>query len=150
MSQVKIATASKDSTELIGISPNNKEFGYIRVESAESVQFGAGGWLNARVKSALIKGKVTDLQTWVKANNIKVGSLITGKIVAKESHTPFYQGQQPKRAGQDGEILHVAGQPIYRNTEFTLDESMQDELIQHENVISGAARVVAGNDVTMN
>jgi hypothetical protein len=140
MSKVKIATCRQDSTDLIGVSPNNSDFGYIRVVSSEGLSFGAGGWLNSRQKSTLIKGKITDLQEWVRKNNIQVESEIPGKIVVKESLTPFYETQQPKRSNPEGPVLYktVGGinRPIYRQTEFTLDDTIQDELIQHDNVLS--------------
>lgn len=154
--QVVVTTSRNDSKELIGISANKPDYGYIRVESSEGVQFAEGGWINNRVKSTLIKGRVVDLETWVKKTGIKVGSLLSGKIVIRESLTPFFDGQEPKRAGQDGEILHKDGQPIYRNTEFTLQFDKQDELITHDNVIKGSiqGRVgispnMAANDVKM-
>lgn len=146
---VKVTTCKNDSTELIGVSINNPDFGYIRIESTDVVQFTTGGWLNSNKRSTLIKGKIADLTAWVKNNGIKVGSEFVGKIVVKEQLMPFYEGQDPKRAGADGEILHKDGQPIYRQTEFTLDSTMQDTLIQHDNVLSAAARKMSANDITM-
>lgn len=146
---VKVTTCKNDSTELIGVSINNPDFGYIRIESTDAVQFTTGGWLNSNKRSTLIKGKIADLTAWVKNNGIKVGSEFVGKIVVKEQLMPFYEGQDPKRAGADGEILHKDGQPIYRQTEFTLDSTMQDTLIQHDNVLSAAARKMSANDITM-
>lgn len=154
MSTVKVSTASNSSTEIIGVSNNNPDFGYIRVEENGGLSFGNGGWLNAKTKSALIKGKVADLQTFVRKNNVTVGYEIPGQIVIMEqAGTPFYEGQAPKRAGQDGEILYITrdGQklPIYRQTEFTMDMTRVDQLVQHENALSQAARVMTANDIAV-
>lgn len=149
METVKVATCKNDSADLIGVSSNNPDYGYIRIQSSSAIQFGAGGWLNSNTRSTLIKGKITDLTAWVKSNNIKVGSEFAGKIVVKEALMPFYENQQPKRAGAEGEILHKDGQPIFRVTEFTLDQSAQDTLIAHDNVLSAAAKVMSNNDISM-
>ena len=146
MSKVKVTTCRNESSELIGISPNNSDYGFIRVESAEAAQIGAGGWINTNRRTTLIKGKINDLTQWVKANNIKIGTELPGKIVINEqAGVPFYEGQEPKRAGKDGEVLHVDGQPIFRQTEFTLDMTASDKLIKHHNVLSAAARSVSSN-----
>jgi len=154
MSTVKVTTASNSTSEIIGVSNNNPEFGYIRVEANEGLSFGNGGWLNSKSKSALIKGKVADLQTFIRKNNVSVGYEIPGQIVVMEqAGTPFYEGQQPKRAGVDGEVLFVTRNgeklPIYRQTEFTMDMNKVDMLVQHENALSTAAKVIAANDIAV-
>lgn len=151
---VTVTTCSNSSTEIIGVSTNNPDYGYIRVESNEGLSFGNGGWLNAKSKSALIKGKVADLRAFVQKNNVTVGYKIPGQIVILEqAGLPFYEGQQPKRAGADGEVLYVTrnGQklPIYRQTEFTMDMTRTDSPIQHENVLSAAAKTMAANDIAV-
>jgi hypothetical protein len=147
---VKVVTCRNESSELIGISPNNSDYGFIRIESTDTIQIGNGGWINSNKRSTLIKGKISDLTSWVKSNSIKVGTEFAGKIVVKEqAGTPFYEGQQPKRAGADGEILHKDGMPIFRQTEFTLDMTAHDVLVKHDNVLSAAARQISTNDITM-
>lgn len=153
-STVKVTTASNSTTEIMGISSNNPDFGYIRVEENGGLSFGAGGWLNSRTKTALIKGKVKDLQAFIQKNNVTVGYEIPGQIVIMEQEgTPFYEGQQPKRAGQDGEVLYkvVNGEklPIYRQTEFTMDMTKSDSLVQHDNALSTAAKAVLANDIAV-
>jgi len=153
-STVKVTTASNSTTEIMGISSNNPDFGYIRVEENGGLSFGAGGWLNSKTKTALIKGKVKDLQAFIQKNNVTVGYEIPGQIVIMEqAGTPFYEGQQPKRAGQDGEVLYkvVNGEklPIYRQTEFTMDMTKSDSLVQHDNALSTAAKAVLANDIAV-
>ena len=150
---VKVTTCKKDSTEILGKSNNNPDYGYIRVEESTGLTFGAGGWLNSNTKTALIKGKVTDLTAFLQKNNVKVGYEIPGKIVIKEQTTAFYTGQQPKIVPSTGEVLYVTingvQSPIYRQTEFTMDTNMQDVLIQHENVLSGASKAISANDIAI-
>lgn len=150
---VKVTTCRKDSNEILGKSNNNPDYGYIRVEESTGLTFGAGGWLNSNTKTALIKGKVTDLTAFLQKNNVKVGYEIPGKIVIKEQTTPFYTGQQPKIVPSTGEVLYVTingvQTPIYRQTEFTMDTNMQDVLIQHENVLSGASKVISANNIAI-
>lgn len=153
MSTVKVTTCKNDSQEIIGKSLNNPDFGYFRVETNEGLSFGAGGWLNSKTKTALIKGKVTDLVAFIKKNNVAVGYEIPGKIVTKEQIIAFYPGQQPKLIPSTGEILYVTvngvKSPIYRQTEFTMDMLMEDVLIQHENVLTSAGRVILQNDIVI-
>jgi hypothetical protein len=153
MSKVKVTTCTTQSTEIIGKSTNNPDYGYIRVESSEGISFGNGGWLNANTKTALIKGKVTDLTTFVQKNRVTVGYEIDGKIVVNESLTPFYEGQQPKIVPSTGEVLFVetaeGKKPIYRQTEFTMDMTRVDEFIKHSNALSTAARVIVQNDIAV-
>tara|TARA_R110000868_G_scaffold37331_1_gene132219 strand:- start:1806 stop:2270 length:465 start_codon:yes stop_codon:yes gene_type:complete len=153
MSKVKVTTSTNESTEIIGKSTNSPDYGYIRVESTEGMSFGNGGWLNTNRKTALIKGKLSDLTAFVKKNNVMEGYEIEGKIVVNESLTPFYATQQPKLIPSTGEILYKetsnGKEPIYRQTEFTIDMNKVDTLIQHSNVLSAAARVVVQNDIAI-
>lgn len=117
---------------LIGISNNNPEYGYIRVESTVR-EIREGGWLKYTRRSALIKGLVEDL----KQAGFKAGEEITGQIIVKESLEPF-NPENPeknlKRAGSDGVILTREGKPIYRETFFTVDPYKEDEFIAHDNI----------------
>tara|TARA_R110000868_G_C10596800_1_gene740086 strand:- start:141 stop:608 length:468 start_codon:yes stop_codon:yes gene_type:complete len=150
---VKVITSKKDSTEILGVSTNNPEFGYIRVEENGAVSFGNGGWLNSSSKTALIKGKTADLQTFINKNNVRAGYELSGQIVIIEQTTPFYAGQQPKINPSTSEVLYVtvAGikTPIYRQTEFTQDMTRQDSMLQHENVMTGAGKAIQANEIAM-
>ena len=80
----KVTVAADKNGNVIGISPNNPEYGWIRVEQNARV-INDRGWLRNSKRSALIKGKVEDLV----ASNYKEGEEITGKIIVIESHDPF-------------------------------------------------------------
>jgi hypothetical protein len=129
MNRVKVA-ADKNGN-IIGVSQNNPEYGYIRVEQV-ATQINDQGWLRNVKRSSLIKGKVEDLL----ACNYKEGSEILGKIVVVESFEPF-NPVNPERdlkiAGDTGVICRVNDQPIYRQTLFTSNQNATDELITHNN-----------------
>lgn len=129
MSTVKVAA---DKTgNIIGVSQNNPEYGYIRVEQA-ATQINDQGWLRNVKRSALIKGKVEDLL----ACGYKEGSTINGKIIVVESLTPFNPtnpDRDLKVAGETGVICRIDDQPIYRQTFFTQNLNAYDELITHDN-----------------
>lgn len=129
MSKV-VVTADKNGN-VIGISQNNPEYGYIRVEQT-ATQINEQGWLRNVKRGALIKGKVADLVEC----QYQEGDEITGKIVVRESLTPF-NPESPDRdlkiAGDTGVICRVNDEPIYRQTFFTTNLSSTDELIMHTN-----------------
>ena len=116
---------------VIGVSQKNPEYGYIRVEQ-QIVQINDQGWLRNSKRSALIKGKVEDLM----ACNYKEGTQIPGRIVVRESLTPF-NPENPDRdlkiAGDTGVICRINDEPIYRQTFFTSNQSAQDDLVSHTN-----------------
>jgi len=130
MIETVTVTADKNGN-IIGISPNNPEYGYIRVEQ-NATQINDQGWLRNVKRSALIKGRVKDLMDC----NYTNGSTIQGKIVVKESLIPF-NTENPDRdlkiAGDTGVICRVDDEPIYRQTFFTTNPNNHDEFITHNN-----------------
>jgi len=129
MSKVKVA-ADKNGN-IVGVSQNNPEYGWIRVEQI-ATQINDQGWLRHAKRSALIKGKVEDLI----ACGYKEGSEIQGKIIVVESFEPFNPNNPDrdlKIAGDTGIICRVDDQPIYRQTFFTQNLNAVDELIMHDN-----------------
>lgn len=129
MSKV-VVTADADGN-VIGVSKNNPEYGYVRVEQTVN-QINDRGWLRVTKRSALIKGLVKDL---IEAG-LTSGKEIPGKIVVVESFQPF-NTENPDRdlkiAGQTGVICRVDDEPIYRQTFYTSNLSAQDEFIMHNN-----------------
>jgi hypothetical protein len=127
----KVTVAADKNGNVIGISPNNPEYGWIRVEQNARV-ITERGWLRNSKRSALIKGKVEDLV----ASNYRDGEEITGRIIVVESHDPF-NPENPDRdlkiAGTTGIICRVDDQPIFRQTFFTPNTNAEDELIMHNN-----------------
>jgi hypothetical protein len=128
---MKVRVTADKHGNVITVSPNNPEFGWIRVEQT-ATQINDRGWLRNAKRSAFIKGKVEDL----KASNYKEDTEINGKIVVVESLVPF-NSENPDRdlkiAGETGVICRIDDQPIYRQTFFTTNLNAYDELITHNN-----------------
>lgn len=125
-------TVTADATgNVIGVSQNNPEYGYIRVEQI-ATQINDEGWLKTVRRSALIKGRVQDLID----TKYDADTEISGKIVVRESLTPF-NSENPDRdlkvAGSTGVICRIGDEPIYRQTFFTTNLNAQDEFIMHDN-----------------
>lgn len=129
MEKVKVL-ATKEGN-VINVSQNNPEYGFIRVEQI-CPQFTESGWLKRVKRNTLIKGTIEDLESM----NYKKDQELPGKIIVKESFEPFNTenpDQHIKVAGETGIICRVNDQPIYRETFYTLNENAQDELIMHNN-----------------
>lgn len=126
-----VVMPSDTTGNVINVSKNNPDYGYVRVESL-STQINAEGWLRAVKRSALIKGLVKDLVS----AGFTAGQALPGKIVIKESLQPF-NSNDPERdlkiAGDTGIVCRMDDQPIYRQSFYTSDVSAQDELIMHTN-----------------
>lgn len=131
MNASAVTVVGDASGNVITVSKNNPEYGYVRLEQTH-VNISDRGWLKLSKRSALIQGKVSDLVT----ANFVAHSPIPGKIIVMESHEPFNE-KDPSRdlkvAGQSGVVCRVGDQPIYRQTFYTTDETAQDVLIQHDN-----------------
>ncbi|MFO0453023.1 MAG: hypothetical protein ACK52I_30920 [Pseudomonadota bacterium] len=129
MSKVKVV--GDENGNVIHISQNNPEYGYIRVQQ-ETIQINEKGWLKAVTRSALIKGKMEDLE---KAG-YTVNTVLPGKIIVVESLTPF-NPQNPEKnmkiAGNTGVVCRIDDQPIYRDTVYTTNVNAYDEFISHTN-----------------
>jgi len=128
MNTVKVVADANGN--IINVYENNPELGSIRVEQ-EVLQVGNGGWMKFVKRSAFIKGSINDL----KKLSYTKGQTIPGKIVIKESLTPFNPKNPDKNlkvAGQTGIIMRVDDQPIYRDAVYTLNDNEVDELIQHD------------------
>ena len=127
----KVRVTADQSGNIIGVSQNNPEYGYIRVEQVCTV-INNEGWLRKNKRSALIKGKIVDLVD----TDFTEGQEIDGKIIVVESHVPF-NPENPERdlkvAGDTGIVCRVDDMPIYRQSYFTPNLSAQDELIMHTN-----------------
>jgi hypothetical protein len=127
----KVVVTADTNGNVIGISKNNPEYGYVRVEQ-NVTQVNDRGWLRNVKRSALIKGKVNDL---VEAG-LTAGKELNGKIIVVESFQPF-NPENPDRdlkiAGDTGIICRVDDEPIYRQTFYTTNVNAVDELIMHTN-----------------
>ncbi len=114
---------------VINVSKNNPEFGYIVVAQEKSIF--SGSWFKVQKTTALINAKVKDLEL----HNFGIGEVIPGSIYIHESLEPF-DGDDTKNlkiAGDTGVICTFKGQPIYRKVSFTSEANKADILIVHDN-----------------
>lgn len=127
--EVKVTASSTGA--VVNPSKNNPEFGYIRLEQ-RSHTFDENGFMRPVVKSALIKGKVSDLGTL----GYTKGQALEGQIVVTESTTPSNPDnleQDLKVAGDSGVVCSIGGEKIYRTARYTMDLEAQDTLLSHDN-----------------
>lgn len=90
------------------------------------------GFAKKSLISALIYGTLEDLKSfgWHK------GMELEGKIVAKDSLTPFNRLNPEKDfkvAGKTEIVCTIEGKPIYRKTFYRQNSDAVDETIQHDN-----------------
>ena len=127
----KVVVTGDANGNVIGVSENNPDYGYVRVEQ-NGTFINDQGWLRMSKRSTLIKGLVKDLEV----ANFKAGQELPGKIVVVESLIPF-NPENPDRdlkiAGDTGVICRIDDQPIYRQTFFTSNLDATDQLITHTN-----------------
>lgn len=131
MKSKSVTVKGDKNNNVITVSPNNPEFGWLTVEQ-EVFQINDRGWLKGITRTALIHGRVEDL----KETGYTAGTQLPGKIVVLESLNPF-SSQMPdkdlKLAGDTGVICRVDDQPIYRKSFFTTNQNLMDEFISHTN-----------------
>jgi hypothetical protein len=127
-----IVVADEATGSVINVSENNSEFGYVRVSQTRTM-IDDNGFLKRRIVSALIPGKIEDLQ----ATGFYANQVLNGRVVVQEALLPFNQKNSErdlKIAGDTGILCTLGGLPIYRRTVFSFNEGLQDDLIKHDNV----------------
>lgn len=126
----KVRVVADKNGNVITVS-SNEEFGYIRVVQ-DTTNFTAKGWIEERQLSALVHGRLEMLLK----QNFSEGQELNGKIVVKESLTPFdgsTDDRDLKYAGATGIPCLLDDQPIYRRTFYTENQQEESELVQHNN-----------------
>lgn len=134
MSKVKVFADEFGS--VVFISPNNPEYGYIRVEQDCPV-FNSKGWFDFKKRCAIIPGRTQDLKRAVESNFFVAGKELPGKIVVREQLEPLMESNPDfglKRAGNNGPVLLFEDQMIYRRAFYTENMNETDVLIQHTNI----------------
>ena len=131
MNSKVIVTADATTNSVVNVS-DNPEWGYLRVEQIRTM-IDDNGFLKRKSVSAIVPGLLSDLQ----ASGFFAGQQLDGKIVVEESLEPFNK-KNPERdlkvAGETGIVCTYGGLPIYRRTKFSLDGTMQDTLVKHDNI----------------
>jgi len=131
MSKNTVTVVADDNGNVIHQS-KNPEIGYVKVIQ-DAVTYTASGWVQRKMRSALILGNIEDL----KGLKFKKGQTLPGKIVVKESTEPF-SVENPdyhlKIAGKTGIICcTIDGEPIYRNTFYDVTGEQEDVFVPHAN-----------------
>ena len=108
------------------LTPAKEGWSTMRVDQKTYTLEGPGG---VRGRSAFITKKNEDWEILKKVMNLQVGLPISGQIVRKESRTPQFEGQNPKKNPTTDEIFLVDGQPVYFQDTYTEDLTAKDELI---------------------
>lgn len=136
-----IFTQSKNEDGSPKLDKNGKPFGYIRVENPSKIDL-AYAYQNGGIRrgqSALI---AMSCEAWEKSKNFyKEGMEIPGRVRIVESLVKD-KGMQAKLAGKEGTPCTLGGQQIYRKTEFDATGTLEDVLLQHDNVIAGSNATV--------
>lgn len=144
--QGKVVVTADANNNVIGVSKNNPDYGYVRVEQTGAF-INDQGWLRMTKRSALIKGLVSEL---IQAG-FTAGQELAGKIVIVESLTPF-NSENPDRdlkiAGGTGVVCRIDDEPIYRQTFYTTNVNAVDQLLMHNN--SEEIREVQASQKLMN
>ena len=123
-------TIKKDSLGNAVRQSRNPEYGYVVVQQ-EKVVMSTTGWVNRKIATALVKGKLEDLLIMFKNLETLPGQIVT--IEQLEPLNPENLEQGMKIAGDTGVVCCVDGQPIYRTSLYTTDLTMQDKFIAHDN-----------------
>jgi len=113
-------------------SKNNPEYGYVKVVQTKQL-VDVNGFLRRIQVPARIQGYVGEH----KVSGYYEGQELTGRVVIRESLTPFNTKNPEgdlKIAGSTGVVCKVNGQPIYRKTVYTDIPTVKEELIAHDNV----------------
>jgi len=146
-----VTVLADDNGMVIRQSKNNPEYGFVVLQQTRTmIQSNPAnvknvGWLKTQKMTTLLKGKMEELKMF----GFTKGMELPGKIVVKESTTPFSEenpDQHLKIAGDTGIVCCIHGEPIYRITYYTADASEQDEFVQHNNVDA----IRSANGVTSN
>ena len=128
MSKILVKT-HPETGRVLTQNPKNQDWSTVRLEQETFVM---NGRIAGKVtRSAFITGPTEVLN----AMNLQPNGEypVPGKLVVKESLTPFYEGQKAKVAGDTGVECKLDGQPIYRQVEFSNDTTAPDVLIAHNN-----------------
>jgi hypothetical protein len=133
MNASKVTVVGDPTTKaVIVVSENNPIYGYVKLTQKVSI-VDDNGFLRLKPISTLLHSTVEELE----AMNFYAGQELPGKIVIQESLKPFNE-KAPQRdlkvAGSTGIVCTLNGNPIYRRTIYKADSSMENTLIQHDNV----------------
>lgn len=145
MSNVRIVPGK--TGQVVTASKNNKEIGYVQMESVENVI--VNGWLKPLKRTCLLRGDTEGLINFVKSlKDLTLPGRITileytedtiPEAIQKEflnKNLPFAEAIASfvKRAGADGPILTKDGKKIVKFCKYDMSGDVLDVMVQHDNV----------------
>lgn len=128
----KVKVTADETGAVITVSKNNSKWAHYRLEQSRVI-IDDNGFARRKPITALVHGTVEDLKSF----GWKAGQELEGKIIFKESLTPFNTKEPErdyKRAGKTGIICRQDDQPIYRKTFYTLNARAEDVSVPHTNI----------------
>lgn len=108
-------------------SEKGETFGKVRVDQRSPVI--NNGFMSFANRSAFITLNEEDAQVMESILQEDNPYPIEGKVVVTESLEPFYEDQEPKTKGADGDVITHLGAPVYRDTQFVFDLEAKDTLL---------------------
>tara|TARA_R110002051_G_C8596607_1_gene479729 strand:+ start:158 stop:664 length:507 start_codon:yes stop_codon:yes gene_type:complete len=95
------------------------------------------GYINTATRVAFVPVSQKSFDSWRKRGLVQDGAIFpfNGKIVVKETLEPYVnkttgQIQEPKKRGINGSVCYHFGEPIYRNSVFTMDMDEEDVFLK--------------------
>lgn len=132
MNSKVVVLADEKTKAVINVNENKPEYGYVRVAQSKVVT-GANGWLDVKRITALVPGEMVKLTE----AGFYEGQELPGKIRTQESLEPFsdvnVEKQMKRAGGENAPVCSLMGKPIYQQRTWTVDASLEDELIAHDN-----------------
>lgn len=120
----KVIVTADAAGNVVVPSPNNPEWGHIRV-TQKRIVIDERGFARPKIASALIAGTIKDLKQF----GWKAGQELDGTIFYKEQLEPFNK-KEPKRdmkiAGKTGIPCTIEGKPIYRKGFYSTNPNQDD------------------------
>lgn len=139
--QVKVI-AGQDG-QLLQQSTTSEDTLFFRVEKEGGVSF-TNGFARTAVSARINVDKTNvNLVNAVK-NSIKVGMLIPGKIVVKETRTPQWEGHTVCINPTTNAPALRNGSPYYRSAKYTENINEMDELISSDASVVAAPTIQLG------
>lgn len=110
-------------------SKNNEDSVSLMFTAEEKASLFGDKYAADRTRVAFKMGNLDTMRNLVQENNLKVGSEVAGKIIVKESITPFYHDQQPKINPTTDAIINSGGQPVYRKSFLAMNDSEEIDVL---------------------
>ena len=126
----KVKVEGDSAGNIIVPSKNNPEYGSIKV-TQKRIIIDDNGFGRPKVVTALVHGTIDHLKSF----EWKAGKELDGKIIFKESLTPFNKKNPEKNykvAGKTGIVCCIDGQPMYHKTFYTENLTAKDAFILDE------------------